>query len=138
MNITYSNKLTAEQFNYLRKAVGWDEINEQRAKRGVSNSINFVALNNNETIGMVRIITDYGYVAYIADLVILPEYQGKGVGKALIQKVTKYLNTNLNCGEGILMVLVSAKGKESFYEKLGFVNRPNENFGSGMHMWIRK
>lgn len=34
------------------------------------------------------------------------------------------------------MVLVSAKGKEAFYEKFGFVARPNQDEGAGMQMWL--
>ena len=36
------------------------------------------------------------------------------------------VNLNLN----------SAKGKEPFYEKLGFVERPNEDAGAGMNQWL--
>lgn len=32
--------------------------------------------------------------------------------------------------------LMAVKGKEEFYKKFGFVERPNENFGCGMHQWI--
>ena len=36
------------------------------------------------------------------------------------------VNLNLN----------SAKGKEPFYAKLGFVERPNEDAGAGMNQWL--
>ena len=31
---------------------------------------------------------------------------------------------------------MAAKGKEEFYKKFGFIDRPNENFGCGMHKWL--
>ena len=38
----------------------------------------------------------------------------------------RIVNLNLN----------SAKGKEPFYAKLGFVERPNEDAGAGMNQWL--
>ena len=32
----------------------------------------------------------------------------------------------------VKMCLLAAKGKEPFYEKLGFVERPNDRLGAGM------
>jgi len=33
---------------------------------------------------------------------------------------------------------MSAKGRESFYEKYRFEKRPNDKFGAGMSQWIKK
>lgn len=38
----------------------------------------------------------------------------------------------------IMFILGAAKGKEPFYEKLGFQIRPNENSGHGMFQWRKK
>jgi len=40
--------------------------------------------------------------------------------------------------QGISVNLMSAKGREPFYEKFGFNVRPNENRGAGMDQWIQK
>ena len=41
-------------------------------------------------------------------------------------------------GERILFILGAAKGKEAFYEKIGFQRRPNEVSGCGMSMYRTK
>jgi hypothetical protein len=33
--------------------------------------------------------------------------------------------------------LFSAQGKEAFYQKFGFVIRPNERMGAGMHLIVK-
>jgi len=38
---------------------------------------------------------------------------------------------------GIAIGLFSAKGKEGFYNKFGFVERPNEKRGAGMELIIK-
>jgi hypothetical protein len=35
-----------------------------------------------------------------------------------------------------MVVLVAAKGKEEFYEKFGFINRPNDIYGAGMTLFM--
>ena len=41
-------------------------------------------------------------------------------------------------GERIFFILGAAKGKEPFYEQLGFLRRPNEMSGCGMSVYIEK
>ena len=38
-------------------------------------------------------------------------------------------------GWRVKIVIVASKGKELFYEKLGFKVRQNDNNGPGMAMW---
>jgi hypothetical protein len=53
--------------------------------------------------------------------------------KRVMDYIEKHANNNSVIG------LMSAKGKEKFYEKFGFINRPNENLGSGMTiLWKKK
>lgn len=43
-----------------------------------------------------------------------------------------------NACDGAVVGLMSAKGKEEFYERFGFWKRPNENFGHSMiQFWTR-
>ena len=66
---------------------------------------------------------------------VLPEYQGQGIGKALVLECIQFIDRQLKEGWRIKIVIVSAKGKEPFYEKLGFQIRPNKEDGAGMDMW---
>ncbi len=45
------------------------------------------------------------------------------------------IDSQLKEGWRVKIEMVSAKGKEGFYEKLGFKLRPNENEGHGMNLW---
>ena len=64
-----------------------------------------------------------------------PEYQKQGIGKHLVDECILYIDNQIKANWRIKIVIVSAKGKEPFYEKLGFEIRPNENDGAGMQMW---
>ncbi len=136
MSFVYSEGISVKDYNKLREAVGWGILNEEQAQAGINNSKVFSCSYNNEVIGTARVIWDGGYVAYIADVMVLPEYQSKGIGRALITRIKEYIKSQLKEGWEMMLVLVSAKGKEEFYKKFGFDQRPNGSLGCGMSQWI--
>jgi N-acetylglutamate synthase-like GNAT family acetyltransferase len=119
--------------------VGWNAIPERQAGIGIRNSSYVVAAHDdNKIVGMARLVTDGGYVAYIADVVVHPEYQKKGIGRTMINMILSHLDENLNEGEAVCVILMAAKDKEEFYKQFGFNERPNENLGAGMSQWLSK
>ena len=133
IKIEYTNELSVQDYNLLRTVVGWGAIKENRAKTGLENSAFIITAHLGEsTIGMARVISDGGYVAYIADVVVHPDYQGQGIGRAMMTQVEKYIDSLLEEDHLIYSCLLAAKGKEEFYNKFGFITRPNESSGAGM------
>ena len=47
-----------------------------------------------------------------------------------------FIHEQLKPGYKFMVSLCSAKGKDEFYKKFGFVSRPNDDFGPGMHQWF--
>ena len=136
--LVFTNVLTAEEYCELRAAVQWQPIAKDQAQSGLDHSDYIVSCHEGETVvGCARIFWDKGYIAYLADVMVKPEYQGKGIGKQLVESCISYIQGQLKEGWRIKIVIVSAKGKEGFYEKFGFQNRPNANDGAGMQMWCR-
>lgn len=107
MALQYTDEMTGEEYNELRLSVEWPPITEGQAERGLAHTTFLVAARDGERIvGMGRMLFDFGYTAYLGDVIVRPEYQGQG--------------------------------KEPFYEKFGFIRRPNEFSGDGMSMWRKK
>ena len=109
----------------------------QDAKRGkvftkIAREIIVAVKDGDETVGMARVVSDGGYVYFIADVLVLPEYQRKGIGKSMMEMIMEYLNSKLKEGYCFQVDLLAAKGRERFYEEFGFIKRPNENYGCGM------
>jgi len=136
--ITYRNSISLEAYNELRTSVGWTMINPKRAEKGLQNSICFVAYDADTAVGLARLITDGGYVSAIYDVIVNPSHQKQGIGKALMNKVLEYIMSDLEVDENQMICLFAAKGKEDFYKKFGFLERPNEAVGAGMTQWVKK
>ncbi len=121
--------------NSLRKAVGWGEVTPPRvARSGIRHSLYCVsAWDTRKIIGMGRVIGDRGNVFYIQDIIVLPEYQGVGVGSGIMKAIMAWLEKNTPSTSNV--GLLSAVGKEGFYEKFGFFTRPTDTYGCGMNQF---
>lgn len=129
--------VTVEEYQAFRQAVGWQLFGDEQAKAGIDHTYHIACIRQNgKAVAMARLLWDRGYTAYIADVIVLPEYQGQGLGRALIENLFQYMKATIPEGYQVMISIVAAKGKDKFYEKFGFVTRPNETFGPGMHLWM--
>lgn len=132
----YYNEISVEDYCELREAVEWPPMPKDQAASGLEHSDYIIACKEGDNIvGAARVFWDKGYIAYLADVMVKPEYQGQGIGKKLVAKCIGFVDSMLKEGWRIKIVIVASKGKERFYEKFGFVERPNESEGAGMNMW---
>ena len=137
MNITYRNILSVKDYQALREMVHWDKLADEQAQDGLSGSAYVVGCYDDEKIiGCARITWDGGYFAYLADVIVRPEYRQMGFGTRMVEMAIEFVRSKLKDGWKVKIVLVSAKGKEEFYKKFGFVERPNENAGAGMELLV--
>ncbi|MCH5252559.1 MAG: GNAT family N-acetyltransferase [Lachnospiraceae bacterium] len=136
-NITFTHSISVENYNALRTSVDFIPIRPKRAEIALTNSLYIlVAMKGDTPIGMARVVGDGGYVYFVCDVIVRPEYQSQGLGRQIIETVLAWLENQVEEGETIMVNLMSAMNKESFYEKLGFHKRPFGNHGSGMSRWI--
>ena len=106
-------------------------------KISLEKGTNVKIIIDSKTIGMARFVTDGGYAGLIMDVVVIPEYQGKGYGKLLIEKLLEYIKSGLEDNEEMMIQLLSAPGKQIFYSKFGFKVK-KEVAEDGMYMWLKK
>ena len=73
-----------------------------------------------EVIGMGRLVGDGVMYWYLQEIIVQPEYQGKGIGTAIVNKLLEYITEHTEKGEFTSVGLTAAEGKEGFYERFGF------------------
>lgn len=133
------NDLYVETYLKIREKVGWKKLTKEQAEIALHNSLfTVVAIEENEILGMGRIVGDGAVICYVQDLVIVPGAQGRGVGKMIMERLTEYVRSIQLENTEMMFDLMCAKGRESFYERLGFVSRPTEELGPGMIQYLKK
>ena len=139
MEISYVHTLSAQDYLNLRKAVGWVLFPERQAQTGLDHSAYLVAaVCEEKTVAAARLISDGGYVAYIADVMVLPDYQRNGIGKTMIRMILTHIRQTMEVGDAVMVCLLAAKGKEPFYRRFDFETHPNDMHGAGMSLWLEK
>jgi GNAT superfamily N-acetyltransferase len=71
-----------------------------------------------QLVGIARSLTDFGYVAYLADLAVDAAWQRRGIGRRLVQE------TRARLGPECMIVLLAAPAANDYYPKLGFEHHP--------------
>ncbi len=133
--ILVKRQTTPEEFILLRKAVGWNCPPIEVVEKGLQGNLFSVCAElDGRIIGHGRIIGDGAFTLYIQDIIILPEYQRQGIGMMIMGAVMEHIKQNY--GKGTMVNLMAAKGKEDFYKKFGFFDRPKDNFGAGMTQFL--
>jgi len=94
-------------------------MNFEVADTSLKNSIHCITVKDNEQmIGMGRIVGDGAIYFYIQDIVVHPDYQKHGIGKEIMHRLVAYLHEN--APDKAFVGLFASQDKESFYEKFDF------------------
>ncbi|MBR0350238.1 MAG: GNAT family N-acetyltransferase [Clostridia bacterium] len=127
---------SAEEFNYLTNSVDWGTRENDIIEEALKNTLySLCVYDDSKLIGYGRIIGDKTIFLYIQDIMVIPEYQNKHIGTEIMNNLLKQINEYKKINPSIRTYLGASKGKESFYEKFGFISRPNEELGSGMILY---
>jgi GNAT superfamily N-acetyltransferase len=92
-------------------------------ERALANSICFGIYQNGAQVGFGRIVTDRAVFAYLADIFVLPEYRGRGLGKTLVRAMLDHPDVR-----GLPAVLLRTRDAHGLYAQFGFepAIRPDE------------
>jgi len=130
--ITYSENIPAEKdFYSLFLTTGWNEkykLNSKELILAVQNSWYYIsAYDKEKMVGSGRIVCDGVVHALILDLIVHPDFQKKGIGDQILDKLVE------KCRQYHIrdIQLFCAKGYSGFYEKRGFKKRPDDAPGMG-------
>ena len=83
------NVLTPEDFVRLKVATGFIDRPLNQVEKALQNGLfNVSAIYEGQVIGMGRLVGDGAMYWYLQEIIVLPEYQGKGIGRSIVSGVT--------------------------------------------------
>ncbi|MFY0688270.1 MAG: GNAT family N-acetyltransferase [Cyclobacteriaceae bacterium] len=129
MEITLSNTrdIALDQIIALYTVNKWSAADKPEALyNGLMNSHSLVtAWNINQLVGLGNAISDGHLVVYYPHLLIHPNFQGKGIGRKIMDRLQEQY-------KGFHMQMLTADGQAiKFYEGVGF-----KQAGKTIPMWI--
>ena len=114
-------------WHFDQTKIDWDELSElyKIAPLGIklpgdlevvftNSKFKCFVYDGNLLIGAGRALADGKDCSYICDIAVHPDYQGRGLGKELVQNLVRLSKGHKK------IILYANPGKEGFYAKLGF------------------
>ena len=104
----------------LSKSYWANQRSKEKIKESIKNSICVGVYDKEKMIGFARIVTDYATMYWLCDVIIDEEYRGNGLGKKLIEYITKMEEL-----KGMFGILAT-RDAHGLYEKYGFIREPEK------------
>ncbi len=121
-----TNPPSKEQYYALFETTGWNQeyqATPEELARTIANSQFVVCAYDAEKLaGFGRILSDGVLHAMIYEMIVHPDYQRRGIGTQILHSLIEWCNENHIRD----IQLFCARGKHTFYEKNGFVMRPDD------------
>lgn len=113
---TDKTKLQVERiYAYLSRSYWATGRSKEIVERSIQHSLCFGLFHINEQIGFARVITDYATFAYLCDVYVIEEYQGKGLGKWLMSVVMSHPDL-----QGLRRWSLATRDAHGLYRQYGF------------------
>ena len=109
--IVNDEQLSAAVFLSFVNQIWPGNYDAERTQSALAKTLNITAYDGAKLVGCLRILSDGYYFGTITELLVLPEYQHRGVGSNLLRLAKANTPTMLYFG--------SQPGTEGFYEKNG-------------------
>ena len=112
----------------LRHLSGLSPFSREAAEKGLPNSIFGVCLMNGDAvIGMGRIVGDGGCFFQVTDIAIMPEHQGRGLGKVIMAALTDHIESQLP--KTAYVSLIADLPANRLYQQFGFTETAPRSIG---------
>lgn len=101
---------------YLSNQSYWAQnIPKEVVQKSITNSLCFGLYFNGKQVGFARLVTDKATFAYLADVFILKEYQGKGLSKWLMEIIQSHPEL-----QGLRRWMLGTRDAHGLYEQFGW------------------
>jgi ribosomal protein S18 acetylase RimI-like enzyme len=124
---------TAEVYRHLRTSSGLSPKSAEAATAGLAGTWHaVVAYDDARPVGMGRVIGDGGTAFQIVDVCVLPEHQGRGVGKAIMGALMQRLRDR--APRTAYVSLIADGNAHHLYTKYGFTQTAPESVGMALQL----
>lgn len=107
--------------SYLTCSYWAEGVPVEIVRRSIEHSLCFGIYHKNDQVGFARVVTDFATFAYLADVFILEEHQGRGLGRWIMEVIMSHAEL-----QGLRRWMLATRDAHGLYRKFGFegLSRP--------------
>lgn len=113
---------------FLSQSYWAEGRSREKVERCVAHSLCVGAYLAGRQIGFGRIVTDRTVIGYLADVFVLPEWRGRGIGQGLMRHMLEHPDV-----AGLKLILLRTRDAQEFYRRLGFAELPRIHEMMGLY-----
>lgn len=106
-----------ESIAALRRSVGWGGMEAELRNPALRDYLTIACYDGDELVGFLDVVSNGVTDAYIQDVMVRPDYQGRGIGTELMNRAMERLK---NDRIYMISVIYGEESLRSFYERFGF------------------
>ena len=112
----YNESISPEVMADLRESVGWNRMEKEYGNPLMTSFFHIAVYDEDQLVGYVDSVSNGVTDAYIQDLIVRSDYQGKGIGTDLMKKMIASLKE-----KHIYMIsVIFEESLKPFYDRFGF------------------
>ena len=100
---------------YLSRSYWAAGVPEDVVRRSIENSLCFGVYRGDEQAGFARVVTDRATFAYLADVFVLEEHRGQGIGKWLVEVILSHPEL-----QGLRRWMLATRDAHDLYRRYAF------------------
>ena len=100
---------------YLSRSYWAAGVPEDVVRRSIENSLCFGVYRGEEQAGFARVVTDRATFAYLADVFVLDEHKGQGIGKWLLEVILSHPDL-----QGLRRWMLATRDAHDLYRRYAF------------------
>ena len=112
----YNEAVSAKDLSDLRESVGWNRMEDEYSNPLMISFYHIAVYEDDKMVGYIDSVSNGVTDAYIQDLMVHPDYQGKGLGTELMNQMIAYLKEN----RIYIISVVFEESLKPFYDRFGF------------------
>ena len=112
----YNETVSAKALSDLRESVGWNRMESEYSNPLMTSYYHIAVYEDDKLVGYIDSVSNGVTDAYIQDLMVHPDYQGKGLGTELMNQMIAYLKEN----RIYIISVVFEESLKPFYDRFGF------------------
>jgi GNAT superfamily N-acetyltransferase len=100
---------------FLRRSYWAAGVPENVVRRSIENSLCFGVYRGEEQAGFARVVTDRATFAYLADVFVLEQHRGRGIGKWLVEVILSHPDL-----QGLRRWMLATRDAHDLYRRYAF------------------